>query len=59
MEVADSLDLYTFEVGKALDSTWPAHTQPDEAHAYDGHWCQAKSEDILLTSRTLGDSGFD
>ena len=59
MEVADSLDLYAIEVGKALDGTWTTHTQSDEAHTYDGHWCKTQTEDILLTSRTLGNSGLD
>ena len=59
MEVADSLDLYTIEVGKAFDGTWTTHTQSDEAHTYDGHWGKTQSEDILLTSRTLGNSGLD
>ena len=59
MEVADSLNLYTIEVSKAFDGTWTTHTQSDEAHTYDGHWGKTQTEDILLTSRTLGNSGLD
>ena len=59
MKVTESLDLYALDLGEALDGTRATHTQPDEAHANDGHRSMTESEYISLPSGALRDSGLE
>ena len=49
IEVAESLDLSTFDVGKTLHRTGTSHTQADEAYAHDFHRLYGQSEYGLLS----------
>ena len=59
MKVTESFDLYALDLGEALDGTRATHTQPDEAHANDGHRSMTESEYISLPSGALRDSGLE
>ena len=59
MEVAERLDLDAIEMREALDSTWAAHSEADEAYTHHGHGGMAQPQDVLLPSGTLRHDRLD